>query len=146
MPPALVISLVALGIIGAGWYAFEGRWDRRLFHSGAGQVCRNGSAAEAMAFLEAHPDTQVLDVRPAAEFRAGALPGAIHLPIGDPAFSERAGALSRSRPVLLYCAGGYRSRKAVELMKLMNFTSIQHLHRGYHSWKMAGLPVTKPVK
>lgn len=145
MSPALVIGLLAIAILVAGWYAFEGRWDRRLFHARGKYVCRNGPAAEGRAFLEAHPDTQVLDVRSDAEFRAGALPGAIHVSIGDPAFSAKVGALSRSRPVLVYCAGGYRSRKAVELMKPMNFTTIQHLHRGYHSWKLAGFPVTKPV-
>jgi rhodanese-related sulfurtransferase len=145
MHPALFIGLCVTAAVVAGWYVFEGSWDRSLFHTAPGQVFRNGSAAEAKAFLEAHPDTQILDVRSGREFAAGALPGAIHIPLGDPGFAGKAGHLDRNRPVLVYCAGGYRSRKAVALLKPMRFTTVQHLHRGYHSWKLAGLPVTAPT-
>jgi rhodanese-related sulfurtransferase len=34
----------------------------------------------------------------------------------------------------VYCAGGYRSRKAVVQLKQLGFENIQHLHRGYLSW------------
>ena len=146
MTLALAIGLLAIPVIVTGWYAFEGRWNRRLFHDRGGHSCRNCSAAEARDFLQAHPDAQVVDVRSSAEFRAGALPGAIHISVGDSGFAAKVGALSRSRPLLVYCAGGYRSRKAVELMKPMKFTTIQHLHRGYHSWKLSGLPVTRPLE
>jgi rhodanese-related sulfurtransferase len=36
--------------------------------------------------------------------------------------------------VLIYCAGGFRSRKAVVVLKELGFENIQHLHRGYGSW------------
>lgn len=142
-------NTLLIGLLGSatllviGWDVFEGRWDRRLFHAGPGPVFRNGSATGAKIFLDAHPDTQILDVRSAGEFSGGALPGAVHLSIGDPGFAAKAGKLDRTRPVLVYCAGGYRSRKAVEILNLMQFTTVQHLHRGYHSWKLAGLPVTR---
>ncbi len=145
MNPTLLYVLLVVTAVVAGWYIFEGRWDRRLFHRSPDQVIRNGSAAEAKAFLEAHPDTQILDVRSDREFAGGALPGAIHISLGDDAFSTKAGKLDRTRPLLVYCAGGYRSRKAVEILKPMRFTTVQHLHRGYHSWKLAGLPVTPPA-
>jgi rhodanese-related sulfurtransferase len=145
MNPTLLVVLLLVTVGVAGWYAFEGRWDRRLFETGPDQAIRNGSAAEAKAFLEAHPDTQILDVRSASEFAGGALPGAMHLSLSDPGFAAKAGKLDRARPVLVYCAGGYRSLKAVEILKPMRFTTVQHLHRGYHSWKLAGLPVTPPT-
>lgn len=141
MNPSLIIGLLAIVLVVILWYAWEGRWDQRLFRVEPGRSCRNGSAAEGKAFLDTHPDTQVLDVRSDAEFRGGALPGAIHIAIGDPDFPGKISELNRARPVLVYCAGGYRSRRAVEILKPMGFTSIQHLHRGYHSWKLAGLPV-----
>jgi rhodanese-related sulfurtransferase len=77
----------------------------------------------------------VLDVRSDKEFAGGALPGAVNLSLGDAVFDEKAGALDRSRPVLVYCAGGFRSRQAVERLKAMGFQDIRHLHRGYLSWK-----------
>ena len=101
-------------------------------------MCVNVRSTEAKEFLTAHPETQVLDVRSDAEFSAGALPAAIHVSIGDSAFDDKVAKLDKAKPVLVYCAGGFRSRKAVEKLKPMGFTNIQHLHRGYHSWQMSG--------
>lgn len=132
--------LIVLAVLVAGWYWFEGSWDRRLFKAGPGRVCRNLSAGEANAWLRENPETQVLDVRSAREFSGGALPGAVNISIGDDDFPAKAGALDRTRPVLVYCAGGFRSRKAVETLKRLGFENIQHIHRGYMSWKPHARP------
>ncbi|MBU6301562.1 MAG: rhodanese-like domain-containing protein [Verrucomicrobia bacterium] len=129
---ALTGAFVLLGL-GA-----EAVWDWILFQPGPGRVCANLNARQARVWLSTHPETQVLDVRSAREFAGGALPGAHHLPSGDPAFDQLAGALDRGKPVLVYCAGGYRSRKAVTRLKELGFTNIQHLHRGYLSWPASG--------
>ena len=134
-------SLVAIALLVLGWYWLEGRWDRRLFKSEPGRVCVNLHPKEAKAFLDAHLDTQVLDVRSDAEFSGGALPHALQVSIGDTIFDQKVGKLDREKPVLVYCAGGFRSRKAVAVLKTLGFTNIQHLHRGFHSWQLAGLPV-----
>lgn len=127
------ILLISVAIV-TGWFLFEGRWDQQLFRTEPGRICANLRADEAQAWLREHPETQVLDVRSDAEFARGALPQALQISLGDPAFEERVAELDRSRPVLVYCAGGYRSRKAVEKLKLLGFANIQHLHRGYLSW------------
>lgn len=145
MNPGIAVGLIVLLVATvAAWYVYEGRWDRALFTEHGGQICRNGSAQDAASFLQTHPLAQVLDVRSAAEFRAGALPNAIHLSFGDPAFKSNLGQLDSQHPVLVYCAGGYRSRKAVKLLRKHGFNHIQHLHRGYYSWKLAGLPIDQP--
>jgi len=132
--PLILIALAILVIV-VSWYVFEAGWDRRLFSADPGKVCENLNAIEAAAFLREHPGTQVLDVRSEGENAGGALPGAVNVSLGDPAFDEKTGALDRTRPVLVYCAGGFRSRKAVERLKSMGFENIRHLHRGYMSWK-----------
>ncbi|MBL9159801.1 MAG: rhodanese-like domain-containing protein [Verrucomicrobiales bacterium] len=132
--PYLFAGLVLVVIVVA-WYAFEGSWDRKLFVSREGKVCVNLNGGEAARYLREHPETQVLDVRSEGEHAGGALPGAVNVSLGDAAFEEKVGVLDRSRPVLVYCAGGFRSRKAVEKLKTMGFENIQHLHRGYMSWK-----------
>lgn len=134
----MIETLVMIAAIVAGWYWFEGRWDRKLFRTEPGHVCVNLRPPAAKAFLQNHPETQVLDVRSTAEFEAGALPNATHISIGDPVFEQKVSALDHEMPVLVYCAGGYRSRKAVERLKTLGFTNIQHLHRGYLSWRMRG--------
>lgn len=124
---------IVLGALGA-----EAVWDWILFKPGSGRVLANLSARQARDWLAKHPETQVLDVRSAREFAGGALPGARNVPSGDPAFDQLAAGLDRQKPVLVYCAGGYRSRKAVARLKELGFTNIQHLHRGYLSWPPSG--------
>ena len=136
-----VLSLLALV---AAWYWHEGRWDRRLFRPEPGRTCANIDGRAANDWLRGRPDTQVLDVRSPGEFAGGALPGAINIPLGDAAFDARVGALDRDKPVLVYCAGGFRSRKAVERLKRFGFSNIQHIHRGYLSWKPRSAPQTSP--
>ena len=133
----MIWTLVIITLIVLGWYWYEGRWDRELFKVEPGRVCVNIHPQEAKAFLETHPETQVLDVRSDTEFSGGALPRAIHVSIGDPAFQQKLGMLHKEKPVLVYCAGGFRSRKAAAVLKKLGFVNIQHLHRGYHSWQMA---------
>lgn len=132
-PMIWFISILLLCVV--GWYWFEHRWNQQLFSAAPGNTCVNIHPPEARAFLEQHPETQVLDVRSQAEFSGGAIPGAVHISIGDDNFAKRVGELDREKPVLVYCAGGYRSRKAVEVLKALEFKNIQHLHRGYMSWK-----------
>jgi rhodanese-related sulfurtransferase len=131
----IVIMAAGILVIVVSWYVFEGSWDRRLFSAEDGKLCENFNAVEAAAFLREHPETQVLDVRSEGEFTGGALPGAKNVSLGDENFDVKTGLLDRKRPILVYCAGGFRSRKAVERLKAMGFENIRHLHRGYMSWK-----------
>lgn len=135
-----IVFAVAILVVVVSWYAFEVNWDRRLFFAEPGKVLANLNAARAAAWLREHPETQVLDVRSESEFAGGALPGAVNISLGDGAFDWKVGKLDRNRPVLVYCAGGFRSRKAVERLKALGFDNIQHLHRGYLSWKPGSHP------
>ena len=134
----MITALILLAVVSACWFWFEGRWDRRLFAVEPGRVCENLRPRAAQALLRSRGDVQVLDVRSATEFAGGALPGAMNLSLGSPSFNEQVGRLDKSLPVLVYCAGGFRSRKAVEVLRELGFQSIHHLHRGYHSWPRNG--------
>jgi len=140
-----LLSILALMIISAGWYWFEGRWDRRLFASTPGETYQNLRPKAAMALLHSRNDVQVLDVRSKLEFTWGSLPGAQNIPLGDSDFRKRIAGIDTTKPVLVYCAGGYRSRKAVAVLRDLHFKAVYHLHRGYHSWQLARLPVVKPA-
>ena len=132
----LIIIAAVVGL----WYWYEGSWDRGLFKASPGFVCENLNANQAKAWLRAHPETQVLDVRSQAEFDGGALPNAVNISLGDEAFDSKIASLDQAKPILVYCAGGFRSRKAVAKLKELGFQNIQHIHRGYMSWK----PDTQP--
>jgi rhodanese-related sulfurtransferase len=131
--------LIIAAVVGL-WYWFEGGWDRSLFKAAPGCVCENINADQANAWLREHPETQVLDVRSKGEYDGGALPKAVNISIGDEAFDSRVNTLDKAKPVLVYCAGGFRSRKAVAKLKEFGFQNIQHIHRGYMSWKPDSQP------
>lgn len=84
----------------------------------------------------------VLDVRPAEEYAAGHLPGAINIPIDQ--LESRLGKLGRKREVVAYCRGPYclMSFEAVEKLRKRGIKA-RRLENGYPEWSAAGLPVER---
>jgi ArsR family transcriptional regulator len=82
----------------------------------------------------------VLDVRPADEFAAGHLPGAMNIPVGE--LSGRLAELDPGQEVVAYCRGAYcvMSFEAVAALRERGFTA-RRLEDGLPEWKAAGLPV-----
>ena len=82
----------------------------------------------------------VLDVRPAKEFAAGHLPGAINVPVED--LAKRLRKLPKGREVIAYCRGPYclLSVDAVALLRRKGLKA-RRLENGFPEWKAAGLPV-----
>ena len=67
---------------------------------------------------------KIIDVRDPAEFATGAYPGAVNIPLDQ--LEGRAEELidSKSRPVIVYCASGMRSRRAARILKAQGFTDV----------------------
>jgi rhodanese-related sulfurtransferase len=84
----------------------------------------------------------VLDVRPAEEYAAGHLPGAINIPIDQ--LESRLGKLCKKREVVAYCRGPYclMSFEAVEKLRKRGIKA-RRLENGYPEWSAAGLPVER---
>lgn len=72
--------------------------------------------------------TQLLDVRTLAEWKSGALEGAIHIPL--PELRRRLGELDPSRPVVTYCRGGQRAYFATRILRQQGFSDVQTLSGG----------------
>ncbi len=136
----MIWTILILAVVVVGWYWYEGNWDNQLFKAAPGCVCANLNPGQANAWLREHPETQVLDVRSTGEFEGGALPEAVNISIADEAFDTKVTQFDKDKPVLVYCAGGFRSRKAVAKLKNLGFKNIQHIHRGYMSWKPDAQP------
>jgi hydroxyacylglutathione hydrolase len=81
----------------------------------------------------------VIDVRGISEWRAGHLPGATHLFLGD--LAETSAKLPRDTPIAVYCQGGTRSAIAASLLQAKGFTKVTNVQGGITSWRGAGLPV-----
>ncbi len=86
---------------------------------------------------------QVIDVCSAEEFAAGHLIGARHVPL-DQLEQQIAGvAKNKSQPLILVCASGMRSKRAVAVAKKLGYEQAHSLTGGLKAWKEANLPVEK---
>lgn len=82
----------------------------------------------------------IIDVRPAEEFAAGHVPGAINIPLDE--LERRLDELPKDREIIAYCRGAYclLAFDAVEELRKKGFTA-RRLLEGYPEWKYTGLPV-----
>ena len=92
----------------------------------------------------ADEETLFLDVREAAEWDEGHLPGAVHIPRGS--LESRAEGLlpDRSRPVVVYCAAGNRSAFAAKSLEELGYEDVTSLAGGFADWKRNGFPFEIP--
>jgi hydroxyacylglutathione hydrolase len=88
-------------------------------------------------------DFQLLDVRTPHEWDEGHLPGARYLFLGE--LPEKLGDLDRDKPVVVYCASGYRSSLAANLLQASGFPQVQNVPGGFAAWTAAAFPVAKPA-
>lgn len=82
----------------------------------------------------------VLDVRPAEEFEAGHVRGAVNIPIEE--LGRRLRELPKGKEVIAYCRGPFclMSFDAVQLLRKKGLKA-RRLRDGMPEWRMAGLPV-----
>ncbi|TWP38546.1 MBL fold metallo-hydrolase [Leekyejoonella antrihumi] len=78
-------------------------------------------------------DVQTVDIRNQGELIAGMLPGACHIPLAQ--LASRADELDPDRPVLLYCASGWRSSVGASLLRAKGFADVSDLLGGYGAWQ-----------
>lgn len=85
-------------------------------------------------------DVLLIDVRPAPEYRAGHLPGAISVPL--PELRDRLPDLPTDREIVAYCRGPYcfLSAEAVSELRAHGVRALR-LADGFPEWKAAGRPV-----
>jgi rhodanese-related sulfurtransferase len=85
-------------------------------------------------------DMLLLDVRPAVEYQAGHLPGAISIPIDD--LPERMEELPTGKTIVAYCRGPYcvYADQALELLANRGW-SVARLEEGVAEWQEAGYAV-----
>jgi rhodanese-related sulfurtransferase len=85
-------------------------------------------------------EVTLLDVRPAEEYDAAHIPGALSVPL--PELAKRLSELPRKREVVAYCRGPYcvLAVEAVKLLRRKGFKALR-LEEGILDWSALGLPV-----
>jgi rhodanese-related sulfurtransferase/DNA-binding transcriptional ArsR family regulator len=94
------------------------------------ELLRRARAGEAL----------VIDVRPAEEYAAGHIPGAVSIPLGE--LPARLAVLPPGSEIVAYCRGAYcvLARDAVRLLRARG-RSARPLDDGMLEWRLDGLPV-----
>lgn len=88
----------------------------------------------------------LIDVREADEWRAGHIPGAVHVPRGFLELQIDARLPDKDTPVVLYCAAGNRSALAAVTLQELGYTDVRNMLHGYTGWRNAGFDVLVPRK
>ena len=85
----------------------------------------------------------VVDVGDDAEFAAGHVVGARHVPLAQLESRLSEVARNKSVPLLLVCASGGRAQRAQGVARKLGYENAQVLAGGLRAWKEANLPLEK---
>jgi glyoxylase-like metal-dependent hydrolase (beta-lactamase superfamily II)/rhodanese-related sulfurtransferase len=81
----------------------------------------------------------LLDVRTPAERAKGRIAGSLAIPLSQ--LPARAAEVPVDRPVIVHCAGGYRSSIAASLLEQRGHARVSEMAGGITAWEQAKLPV-----
>jgi glyoxylase-like metal-dependent hydrolase (beta-lactamase superfamily II)/rhodanese-related sulfurtransferase len=132
------VRLARVGIENVAGYLAGGilEWDRAGLPLATMEQINVGELDERLR----EGGVRVVDVRRPGEWKSGHIGGAVHRPLN--ALAESAGALSKDEPLVIVCAGGYRSSIATSVLERQGFTRITNVVGGMAAWKSANLEVT----
>jgi rhodanese-related sulfurtransferase len=112
---------------------------------------------DAEEYLEAHPETLIVDIRETHEYDTMHIPDSLHVPRGilenacEWDFEETEPELvkARDKPVLLVCRSGNRTTLAAYTLQQMGYENVISLKTGLRGWSDYELPLVdieeKPV-
>lgn len=100
---------------------------------------------EVEKMLKEDSTIQLVDLRTPAEWQqTGVIPGAKLINFNAPDFKRQIGQLNRLKPVIVYCAAGGRSNKAVAIMGPMGFKNVYEYANGMNDWIASNKKTVKP--
>jgi hydroxyacylglutathione hydrolase len=102
-------------------------------------VTERVSAPFAAELLSSGQPPLAIDVRAPSERDRKHIAGSLSFPLNH--LTENLEKLPKDRPLLVYCAGGYRSAIAASLLQRSGFDSVSEIAGGLAGWEAANLPV-----
>lgn len=127
-------TLIAVALASGGMLL----WPTLSGSAGAGSL----NASEAVQLIN-REKASVVDVCAPDEFAAGHVSGAKNVPLGDLETKLGSVVKNKTAPLILVCASGTRSRRAVAIAKKLGYENAHSLTGGMGAWRAASLPVEK---
>ena len=100
------------------------------------------SAPFAAELLESKEPPLTIDVRTPGEREQKFIAGSVSIPLNR--LADNLKNLPKDRPLLVYCAGGYRSSIAASMLQGSGFSPVSEIAGGIAGWEAAKLPVQAP--
>jgi rhodanese-related sulfurtransferase len=127
-------SLLAVALVSGGMLM----WPAITGGTGGGAI----SATDAVLLIN-REKAVVVDVCGVDEFKAGHIAGAKSLPLGELESGLAGVVKNKATPVILVCASGMRSKRAVAIAKKLGYENAHSLAGGLGAWRSASLPIEK---
>ncbi len=124
-------ALILLALVSGGllmWPALSGGGSGSLTPAAAVQLINREKAV-------------VIDVCDPAEYAAGHVAGAKSIPLAELEAKLPGVVKNKALPVILVCASGMRSARAVGIAKKLGYEHAHSLGGGLKAWRDANLPV-----
>jgi len=132
---ALVLTLALVSALVSGLVACKG--------AASGAKPQTMQATDLLEVIGTDAAPLILDVRSAAEYAEGHIPGAVNLPHDQmKARAEEIGT-HRDQEIVLYCRSGRRSAIAAQTLAAEGFTRLRLLEGDMPGWEGAGHPVER---
>ena len=92
-------------------------------------------ATQTEQMLKDDASIQLVDLRTPGELETtGKIAGALHINYNSPDFQSQITKLDKEKPILIYCASGGRSGRALPQLSEMGFKKVYEYSGGMNDW------------
>jgi rhodanese-related sulfurtransferase len=96
------------------------------------------TTVEQLDAMLAAGEVTLVDIRNPGERDLGTIPGATPIPLAQ--LRTRLASVPTGKPIVVHCAGGWRSSVAASLLRAHGFENVSDLAGGYDAWADAHVP------
>jgi rhodanese-related sulfurtransferase len=133
----LLVMLIPVMIAGMGFAANGSTKNSdKMFEKIKSMFSKNYTDLDGKSFKEkfkSEKNAVLLDVRTAAEYNSGKIPGAKNIDVMSSSFDSKVEALDKTKVYFVYCRSGARSGSACNLMASKGF-EVYNLRGGIGAW------------
>jgi len=109
----------------------------RLVNDAKSRV-KETSVAEVLARMKKGEHLDLIDVREDNEWAKGRIAGAVHLGKGIIERDIEAQIPDKTKELILYCGGGFRSALSADNLQKMGYRNVVSMDGGWRGWNEAG--------